>query len=988
MKTIKIFVASSEELKAEREMIASLANDLSTKLEKVGIQVIAVEWENLDASMGEPHKQEEYNEKLRECEMCMVLYWTKFGMYTKTELDTAYKEKIAGNNPQKVWVYFKEIGNSTKEPSEELKEFRDSFPTKYGHFYTPFANFDTLKAHFLLQFMEYQSQALQGKSIVEVKEGKVNIDGKEYVDLQNVPFAGNNEEYNATKKSISDKRNLLQFVPSDNPLYAQTLEELDELQEKLDKMESSLWDTALMITKLSTTKCSERLQRAMDLFSKGDNKGAQAILNEEEISKDVQHNLNLIQLGEEGKIGLLTNIDEYLLKIQTYENDMEEGWIDKVISIYERCIELGRGHIDDSKNAEIISDYADFLFYQHQYSKVESVYKEALTVYRKLNQSDDVDYEPCIIYCLNQLSLYYIYSNEYQNAENVLNEILLSQKEDGEYDEQLRYAEALTRLSYLHFNQLQYKTALEECEKAISIYAKFEWHYELCESLYIKGLIHKDVGRKELAEKDVLEMLDYITKYNYEGLSISAYNLLGNVYDDQLKYDLSLEAYEKALEIIEEKSHKNPQKYLLDTAGNYHNQGRIYRLKDMYHAAYDNFIKARAILRTIVSQDPIQNSEYYIKCLYQLSDLCKEMKKYAEAEECIDEAIKYSRNLVETDAERHFLGLAHSLNIKGIILYEQKKYQEAEDCYFESLNIRRKLVADFGDQYLERVAQILSNLGLLHNEMKKIDEAEKEYLEATNIYRKIISESGLGRGGDICYTLLNLGYLNRCNKKWNKAIEYYQESIKIINKSFEEGIVREKNIAWSLISRNLVGIGYSYRALNDYEKAIGNFKEAVDIINEHINKENKIVFAPDYAIALNEYAWSLYERNECLSAEPYSEKSVDTIRLLPDNKNALRMYLDTLACIHRELGKYSEAEEEFIESLGIAEELYNQNADLNLPGLYNELKELSFLYYRVKDIDKFNQYKTKALQYYNKLSEEEKINREEDFKKLESLVIA
>ena len=62
MKTIKIFVASSEELKEERELMASLANDLSTKLEKIGIQVIAIEWENLDSSMGEPHKQEEYNE--------------------------------------------------------------------------------------------------------------------------------------------------------------------------------------------------------------------------------------------------------------------------------------------------------------------------------------------------------------------------------------------------------------------------------------------------------------------------------------------------------------------------------------------------------------------------------------------------------------------------------------------------------------------------------------------------------------------------------------------------------------------------------------------------------------------------------------------------------------------------------------------------------------------------------------------------------------
>lgn len=985
MKTIKIFIASSNELEKERVLMASLANELSTRLEKVGIQVIAVEWESLDASMNEEHKQEEYNEKLRECDMCMVLYWTKFGMYTEKELNTAYHEKIAGKNPQKVWVYFKEIDDPSNMPTEELKKFRDSFPTKYGHFYTPFANFDTLKAHFLLQFMEYQSQALQGKSIVEVKDGKVTVDGKEYVDLQNVPFAGNNEEYQLLQKNLKKTRKLLAVTEMDDPEYVEYATEIEEMEEKLTKMESSLWDTALMITKLSTTKCSERLQRAMELFNQGDNKGAQAVLNEEEIERDVQHNLNLIKLGEEGKKGLKTNIDEYLLKIQTYENEMEEGWEDNVISLYKKCIDLGRNRIDDSKNAELLSDYADFLFYQHHYNIVETIYTEALSLYRKINRSSDLDYEPRIIYCLNQLSLYYINSNEYQKAENALKEILVSQKEDGDEDEQLRFAEAIKSLAYLHFNQLQYEKALEECEKGIIIYKHFEWYFELCESLYIKGLIHKDMGRKELAEKDVLEMLDFITKYNYEGLSISAYNLLGNVYDDQLKYDLSLEAYEKALEIIEEKSHKNPQKYLLDTAGNYHNQGRIYRLKDMYHAAYDNFIKARAILRTIVSQDPIQNSEYYIKCLYQLSDLCKEMKKYAEAEECIDEAIKYSRILVETDAKRHLFDLAHSLNIKGIILYEQKKYQEAEDCYMESLNIRKKIVEDFGEQYVYRVAQILSNLGLLHCEIKKYEKAEKEYLEATNIYKSIISKSGLSKGGDICYTLLNLGYLSRCEKKWDKAIEYYQESIFDLNKSFDEGIVREKNIAWSLISRNLVGIGYSYRALNEHEKALYNFNEALNIINEHINEENKIVFASDYAVALNEYAWELYKSNDCLNAEPFSEKSVDTIRLLPDNKNALRMYLDTLACIHRELGKYAEAEKEFIECLNIAEELYSQNPDSKLSGLYNELKELSFLYYKLKDVDKFNQYKAKAIHYYNELNDETKKEREEDYQKLESM---
>lgn len=271
MKTIKVFIASSEELKEERVPMGSLANELSTRLEKVGIQVIAVEWESLDASMNEEHKQEEYNEKLRECDMCMVLYWTKFGMYTKTELDTAYNQKIAGKKPQKVWVYFKEKGNPDKEPTKELKEFRDSFPTRYDHFPITFSNFDTLKAHFLLQFMEYQSQALEGKSIVEVKDGKVSIDGKEYVDLQNVPFAGNNEEYNNLQKLIKKNKKLLAVTEPDDPDYTEYATELQEQQEKLAKMESSLWDTALMITRLSTTKCSERLQRAMDLFNQGDN---------------------------------------------------------------------------------------------------------------------------------------------------------------------------------------------------------------------------------------------------------------------------------------------------------------------------------------------------------------------------------------------------------------------------------------------------------------------------------------------------------------------------------------------------------------------------------------------------------------------------------------------------------------------------------------------------------------------------------------------
>ena len=86
MKTIKIFLASSEELKPERLELADLVENINNVLEKQDITVRLVKWEYLDSSMGPQHKQEDYNDKLRECDICLVLYWTKFGMYTKIRI--------------------------------------------------------------------------------------------------------------------------------------------------------------------------------------------------------------------------------------------------------------------------------------------------------------------------------------------------------------------------------------------------------------------------------------------------------------------------------------------------------------------------------------------------------------------------------------------------------------------------------------------------------------------------------------------------------------------------------------------------------------------------------------------------------------------------------------------------------------------------------------------------------------------------------------
>ena len=59
MKTINVFLASSEELRDERMMIADLFNELNDIFLPRGVYLKLVKWEKLDSSMGLKHKQEE-----------------------------------------------------------------------------------------------------------------------------------------------------------------------------------------------------------------------------------------------------------------------------------------------------------------------------------------------------------------------------------------------------------------------------------------------------------------------------------------------------------------------------------------------------------------------------------------------------------------------------------------------------------------------------------------------------------------------------------------------------------------------------------------------------------------------------------------------------------------------------------------------------------------------------------------------------------------
>ena len=675
MKTIKIFLASSEELKQERLELADLVEHLNNTLERRDITIRLVKWEYLDSSMGPKHKQEEYNEKLRECEMCMVLYWTKFGMYTKTELDTAYKELCEGRNPHKLYIYFKE-GDSI---SPELQSFREDFPRNYGHFYCSFQNIDTLKADFLLQFLEYQSKYLGGDKLVEVRNSQVVIDGKTYVDLKNVPFAGNNEEYNNVLKLIKKNRKLMAVTEPDDPDYAGYAAEVQELLKKQQAMEDSMWNTALMITRLSTTQCSERLERAMSLFSKGDNKGAQAVLNEAEIERDVQHNLNLIKLGEEGKKGLAINIDEYKLKIKTLENEMAEGWLYESCKLHERTIELTSSLYGENslETAQALIDANQAIYLIEDYEKLYQYTQKALTIRLEILGEMHLDTAQCY------------------------NDLGVASGKLGDY-----------------------KSYLENATKGLEIREKIGAPDALlAESYNTVGFAYSNFGENEKNLEYQLKSLE-LRRRAFGEMNIetaNAYSNVGTAYGELEQDEKYLEYSLRSLEIMKSvMGEKHP-----DTALSHNNVGDAY----MCVGNYSNAIKHLLEALTINTHTVGFYKEGTLEIIENLS-LAYELNE--DLEKSIDnqmQAIKISVKLFGRVHPRTQIAYQRA----GEKLDAYGDWNLALNYLYEAFNIQLKIS---GNPSFE-LADLCHRIGSLHYVMNNYDDAKRMVENAINLLSDI-----------------------------------------------------------------------------------------------------------------------------------------------------------------------------------------------------------------------------------------------------------
>lgn len=118
---IQIFIASSLELKPERQELAYLVSQLNAFFEDYDIYIRIVKWEYVDSSMSSRHKQEDYNDELIKSDLCFFLFWKRLGLYTQEELNLAYRREVYYSKLFHSYYLFKETG---EEMSMELLQFR------------------------------------------------------------------------------------------------------------------------------------------------------------------------------------------------------------------------------------------------------------------------------------------------------------------------------------------------------------------------------------------------------------------------------------------------------------------------------------------------------------------------------------------------------------------------------------------------------------------------------------------------------------------------------------------------------------------------------------------------------------------------------------------------------------------------------------------------------------------------------------------------
>ncbi len=161
MKRIRIFLASSSELKEEREQFEIMIYRKCKSWFDKGIFLHLDIWEDFLDKMAKGGLQNEYNKTIRHCDIFVLLAYNKVGKFTNEEFKTAFKQFSETDKPF-IFTYFKKpVTTHDQEDLLSLTAFEKEL-WELKHYKTEYKNIDELKFHFSNQLEKLRDRNFLG----------------------------------------------------------------------------------------------------------------------------------------------------------------------------------------------------------------------------------------------------------------------------------------------------------------------------------------------------------------------------------------------------------------------------------------------------------------------------------------------------------------------------------------------------------------------------------------------------------------------------------------------------------------------------------------------------------------------------------------------------------------------------------------------------------------------------------------------------------
>ena len=747
MKNITVFLASSDELKNDRNSFHSLVASLDEIFEPRGYRIRCRRWEDFSAFCTGSRTQDDYNRIVRASDICICMFHRKAGEYTIEEFNQALDEYVKNQSHPKTFVYIRALIEGEME-DEALKRFKEDLFDRVGHYWCNYATDDAMKLHFVMQLERIIPSVLGNASVTEgnhfkIENGVVSLYGHKIAELDNLSFAAENPEYLSLKESIAQlnteiARLRATGVAELQPMIDEKQAELYKKRESLNRLESRLFDLALSINKLigSGTPVSERKRLAIEMFERGNSKGVVEILNEKDIAADAAQACKEIEQGkllvdsgrsliEAGLQKTRSLAEEYVLRAKALMTDYAEPRrFELACHAYEQGIELTRANLSEEELAKSLFEYGCFLQTNKRYDLAEVRYRENLDICQRLAAISPYAYEPDLAGTQNNLGVLYNNTQRYKESEKMyLSALKIYQRLTAANPQVYEPDLAMTQnnLGLLYSDIRRYEESEEMHLSAVEIYQRLTivnpqvYEPDLAMAQSNLGTLYKDTRRYEDSEKlclSAMEIRRRLAAANpqvYEpDLAMTQYNL-GCLYSDTQRYEDSEKMYLSAMEIRRRLAVANPQVYEPDLADTQYNLGCLYYNIQRYEDSEEMYLSALEVYQRLTAVNPQVYEPYLVRACNNLSFLFLAQGNFEEAERYAREGSKY-------DFTHHtiYTNLAASLLLQG-------RYAEAEEIYLRyKEELKEDFLSDFEDFYrrgiippereddVERIKKLLS----------------------------------------------------------------------------------------------------------------------------------------------------------------------------------------------------------------------------------------------------------------------------------------